>query len=173
MCSDSLFSHQRTCSKVVPLVTAALRVVASITQEGGRPSHGGSASAGLQKWRKNLQLLVPFLTKPKIDLLSLSELSVPETGTDTARRLQVCSCLYRDRWTLLFTNVGLVRRCSGTSYLADHNIYKLLDLSCCKPSHAEFKSCTRETHEMDMHPSSIHLHEPVAASKLCGSRTLA
>ena len=52
------------------------------------------ASTGLQKWRKNLQLLVPFLLEPRIDLLYLSELSdVLATGNGSAQRLKVtCIC---------------------------------------------------------------------------------
>lgn len=46
-------------------------------------------SAGLQKWRKNLQLLVPFLIEPKIDLFSLEELQDPAMGDDSAKRLKV------------------------------------------------------------------------------------
>ncbi len=47
------------------------------------------ASAGLQKWRKNLQLLVPFLTEPRIDLISLSELDASALDNDSAQRLKV------------------------------------------------------------------------------------
>lgn len=52
--------------------------------------------AGLQLWKRNLQLLVPFLVNPRIDLLSMKQLQEDEQG---AQKIQV----------------GLARTSSGSS----------------------------------------------------------
>ncbi|CAL5229294.1 g12592 [Coccomyxa viridis] len=43
---------------------------------------------GLQKWRKNLQLLVPFLIDPGIELFSLSELDALASSNNSAQKLK-------------------------------------------------------------------------------------
>ena len=45
-------------------------------------------TAGLQRWRENLQLLVPFLIEPRIVLFSLTELS-DLADSDASKRLKV------------------------------------------------------------------------------------
>lgn len=47
-------------------------------------------SAGLQKWRQNLQLLVPFLEDPQIELFSLDRMD--SRNGQGAVKLQVGTC---------------------------------------------------------------------------------
>lgn len=70
---------------------AAVVICARVSTEGSI-SHITSGSAGLQKWRKNLQLLVPFLIDPGIELFSLSELDALASSNNSAQKLKV-SCI--------------------------------------------------------------------------------
>lgn len=45
----------------------------------------GAASAGLRLWKRNLQLLVPFLIEPLVQLRTISKLGKNEEGREVLK----------------------------------------------------------------------------------------
>jgi hypothetical protein len=48
-----------------------------------------AAAAGLDLWKRNLQLLVPFLIQPRIQLMSISSLGPNSEGSEQIQVWQV------------------------------------------------------------------------------------
>lgn len=82
------------------------------------------AATGLDLWKRNLQLLVPFLIEPRIELLSMSHLGKNSQG---AEQVKVCCFIDRNATAMPYTSpLGYME------YPLAAMVPKLSTASCCR-----------------------------------------